>query len=215
MDYERKINLKFKMWAHFYDGVVLGLLRISGRCNPLVTLVSLMPEKPLQILDVCTGTAIPALAVSQARPQSKVIGIDLSTDMIAVANSKLKNNKAQNLPVVHMDATKMDFMDEEFDAVMVSFDLHEFPEPLIASVLEEMVRVLKSGGTLYITDYDNNIPSGKWPRFAFWLYLKIFEPKHIPWFLSINWYSVLDKIDLTVCEIYHCYFSKVIVALKR
>jgi len=152
------------------------------------------------------------LAVAIARPKSVIVGIDISIDMIAVAEAKLRRQNVQNISIMEMDATKLYFKDAEFDAVMVSFGLHEFPGRFLHAVLRETVRVLKPGGTLYITDYDYDGAKGALQRFAFWAYLKAVEPKHMPRFLSMDWHSILGNLGLKVSEIYWCYFSKVIVA---
>jgi len=59
----------------------------------------------------------------------------------------------------HMDASKMDYLDESFDTVCLSNSLHHLKD--MDTVLSEMMRVLKPGGTLIINEMicDNQSPS--------------------------------------------------------
>ncbi len=59
----------------------------------------------------------------------------------------------------HMDASKMDYSDESFDTVCLSNSLHHLKD--MDTVLSEMMRVLKPGGTLIINEMicDNQSPS--------------------------------------------------------
>jgi ubiquinone/menaquinone biosynthesis C-methylase UbiE len=42
-------------------------------------------KKREKVLDLCTGTATNALSIARRRPDTKVVGIDLSKDMLRVA----------------------------------------------------------------------------------------------------------------------------------
>ena len=80
-----------------------------------------------------------------------MIGIDLSSKMLDVAKKKRRED---NLSFMQMDASKMDFNDEEFDIVTVSLGLHDMPLEIRILVLNEVKRVLKKDGKLFILEYD-------------------------------------------------------------
>lgn len=61
-----------------------------------------------------------------------------------------KNFPDARISFKHMDASKMDFPDDSFDTVCLSNSLHHLKD--MDTVLSEMLRVLKPGGTLIINE---------------------------------------------------------------
>lgn len=127
-------------------------------------------DKPIQVLDVATGTADFAIAVSKKAAQgSHITGIDLSEGMLAVGR-----NKCQGLPIdlETGDAENLRFADASFDRVCVAFGVRNFEN--LKKGLTEMLRVLKPGGKLIILElsYPRN-------RFIFGFY-KFYSLKILP-----------------------------------
>lgn len=211
-EYTRKIKLKFKILAAFYDLFEIPF-RLNRAGNPRLALAKKIPNANLCILDVCTGTASGAIAVAEASPKNQIIGIDLSPDMIAVAENKIRNRGIKNISICEMDATKMTFEDEEFDIGMISFALHELEYELMISVLKEMGRVVKKSGTIYIIDYEREQGWFKSPMFS--VYLKVFEPPHLPRFLQYDWNEILQGIGFRLMEMEKYLFSKLIYARRN
>jgi ubiquinone/menaquinone biosynthesis C-methylase UbiE len=184
----------------------------AGRDNPRLALAAKVPDEPVRILDVCTGTASTALAVARTHPRAQIDGIDLSPDMLAVAAGKARRSGVRNLSVQGMDAARLTFADGEFDIAMVSFALHEMPEPVMLAVLGEMSRVLRAGGRLYIIDW-------AWDRSWFRnLFLRLelaFEPRHILQFLAHDWASLLQGVGLRLEAVERCRVSQLICARKE
>ncbi len=210
-NYVRAVKLKFKLLAAFYD--LFDLVFIFDRSsNPRLAFAREIPNKPLSILDVCVGTANSSLIVAEANHRNEITGIDLSPDMLAVADRKIRNRGIRNLSLLQMDATNMDFSDEEFDIVMVSFGLHELGYSLMMNILREIYRVLMNQGKLYIVDYERQSAPVK--SFIFSLYLKIFEPGHMKEFLNYDWTHVLESVGFQIMSIEKCLFSKLIRAAK-
>jgi demethylmenaquinone methyltransferase/2-methoxy-6-polyprenyl-1,4-benzoquinol methylase len=107
--------------------------------------------KTFRCLDVATGTGDVALAVSRKYPQVSVTGIDFSPAMIALAQKKALNHKNKHrLCFKHGDATCLDFPDNSFDVVIVSFGIRNIPDKNTA--LKELTRVLIPGGQLMILE---------------------------------------------------------------
>jgi len=211
-EYEGRIKLNFKILATFYDFFDVPF-RFNTTGNPRLGLAKKIPNAALRILDVCVGTANSAIAVAEANNQNQIIGIDLSPDMIAVAENKLRKLGIQNISILEMDATKMDFKDGEFDIAMVSFALHELSYELMMSILKEMSRVVKESGTLYIIDYAREERFFK--RLILSIHLKIFEPAHIPQFLRYDWNEILKSVGFRVIGAEKYLFSKLISASKN
>lgn len=211
-DYERQIKLKFKLLATFYDLFDLAFL-LDRKMNPRYALARKIPNEALRILDVCTGTASSSIVVAKVNGRNEIIGIDLSPDMIAVAEGKIRKRGIRNISIHQMDARKMRFQDGEFDVAMISFGLHELGYQLMLDILREMCRVLKDRGRLYIIDYERE--DGLVKNFAFSIFLRIFEPEHMPQFLKYDWVEILRGIEFQVNEIEKCSFSKLISATKQ
>ena len=100
-----------------------------------------------RLLDVGCGTGALLHAISLAWPKAHLAGVDVSSDMLAVARQRLggaielKQGLAHDLP----------FEDERFDVVVSSSVFHFVREPEAA--LAEMRRVLLRDGRLVITDW--------------------------------------------------------------
>jgi demethylmenaquinone methyltransferase/2-methoxy-6-polyprenyl-1,4-benzoquinol methylase len=206
--YERKIKRRFRFMALFYD-FCEPALGLSRRQNPRQALASKIPEGAPRILDVCTGTATSAIALARTHPRSEIVGVDLSPDMLAIAQDKLRKRGVDNVTIHAMDAAALDFPDGAFDAAAISFGLHEMAYGLMVEVLAETRRVVKDGGRLAIVDWDQE--GGLW-GLAQALFLKTLEPAHMPQFLRYDWVQILAGVGFHVLEMEECAFSKLISA---
>jgi demethylmenaquinone methyltransferase/2-methoxy-6-polyprenyl-1,4-benzoquinol methylase len=99
-----------------------------------------MRSKPALLLDMATGTGKMAQAVQ--RRGGKVVAVDLSPNMLAIARKK--TSKATPLLLGHV--LKLPFQDDSFDALTIAFALRDFPG--LAGPFREGYRVLKPGGKL-------------------------------------------------------------------
>lgn len=102
------------------------------------------------VLDVGTGTGrLPRALLFQPRFGGHVVGLDLSRRMLAYA-AHLTRPYAGRVTLIWQDARFLPFPDDTFDAV-TSLEMLEFtPHP--RAVLAEMVRVLRPGGVLLVTN---------------------------------------------------------------
>lgn len=101
------------------------------------------------ILDVATGTGrVPLLLLEQPTFNGKIIGLDASWRMLQLANEKVRpyHNRAA---LVQQTVDRLPFPANQFDAVTCLESLEFFPSDTRA--LQEMVRVLKPGGLLFVT----------------------------------------------------------------
>jgi demethylmenaquinone methyltransferase/2-methoxy-6-polyprenyl-1,4-benzoquinol methylase len=158
------------------------------------------------------GTALSAIILAKGNPNNQIIGIDLSPDMLAVARKKVQKQGLHNLTLQEMDATKMKFQNGMFDVVMISFGLHEMDLELMVKVLKEAFRVLKSKGQLLIIDY--SVGEGLIENHLFRVFLRIFEPNHMPQFLKYDWEGLLEEVGYSFKHIRNYLFSKLILATK-
>jgi ubiquinone/menaquinone biosynthesis C-methylase UbiE len=102
-----------------------------------------------RVLDVATGTGEAAiLAASHVGPSGRVVAIDVSRPMLAVAAQKIAK---QPIALLEMDAQALAFKDGSFDAVLCQLGLMFMPDA--AGALREWTRVLLTGSRLAVCVY--------------------------------------------------------------
>jgi SAM-dependent methyltransferase len=96
-----------------------------------------------RVLDVACGTGV--VAITAARRGANVSGLDLTPELLVRAR---ENSKIAELEIDWRegDAEALPFTDGEFDVVLSQFGHMFAPRPAV--VIGEMLRVLKSGGTI-------------------------------------------------------------------
>lgn len=103
------------------------------------------------ILDVASGTGDLAIAALKLNPQ-KVIGIDISTEMLNVGIKKIKRKGYQNLIELKKgDSENLEFDNNTFDAITAAFGVRNFEN--LNKGLSEMYRVLKPKGKIVILEF--------------------------------------------------------------
>ena len=202
-------KLFYKAMSEFYDLIDIVYFRDYDNSPRKVVFESIVNEE--KVLDLCTGTATNALKIAKSKPLSEIIGIDLSKDMLKIAQGKVKKSKVQNIKLYHMDATNMRFQDKFFDKILLSLVLHEVEENLAEKILTEAKRVLKDDGEIIVTEWEK---SRKFSRRALFLPIDILEPKPFMSFIEKDLYRYFERYGLKVVSEVHCDYSRVL-KLKR
>ncbi len=115
------------------------------------TIRKLRVYNPSLILDIATGTGDFAVAATKL-PEVKVIGIDISEGMLAVAREKIHKKKLdQRISVQKADSENLPFDDNSFDASVVGFGVRNFEHLKVG--LSEILRVLKPGSVFYVLEF--------------------------------------------------------------
>lgn len=131
---------EIKQYDLVYEQWFLGL--------PLAQALETVPA-PL-VLDVGTGTGrLPRALLFQPAFQGRVVGLDLSRRMLAEAARRLRPYGGQ-VALIWQDAQTLPFPDDTFDAVTCLEVLEFTPRP--RAVLKELVRVLRPGGVLLVSN---------------------------------------------------------------
>jgi phosphatidylethanolamine/phosphatidyl-N-methylethanolamine N-methyltransferase len=135
----------YRLFSGSYD-LVFGPVFHPGRKEA----VRLANDRPGQrILEVGVGTG---LSLPYFRADARVTGIDVSAEMLAKARRRVERRKlAQVEALLVMDAEKMTFEDNAFDAVLALYVASVVPDP--AQFAAEMRRVCKPGGTILIVNH--------------------------------------------------------------
>jgi ubiquinone/menaquinone biosynthesis C-methylase UbiE len=105
-----------------------------------------------RVLDVCCGSgasAIPAAKI--VGPGGSVVGVDLAENLLELARTKARQLGIDNARFQSGDMTNLTFESQKFDAVICVFGIFFVPEMEVA--LQELKRVLKTGGALAITTW--------------------------------------------------------------
>ena len=111
----------------------------------------LKKEQPKKILDIATGTGDFALEALSLRPDS-ITGVDISEGMLEVGRKKIKERGVENIINLQVgDSENLQFSDNTFDAVIVSFGVRNFED--LEKGLSEMYRVLKPNATVVIIEF--------------------------------------------------------------
>lgn len=106
---------------------------------------------PKRVLDLATGTCDLAIAIAKGIEGVKVTGTDISTEMVEVGRVKVaKRGLSERIELGIADAENLPYGDGEFDAVTVGFGVRNFVHK--DQSLNEMARVLRSGGVVEILE---------------------------------------------------------------
>jgi len=104
-----------------------------------------------RVLDVGTGTAQIPIEISRRRNDLRITAIDLASHMLQVAQRNvIAAGLTPQIRLEQVDAKALPYADADFDAVISNSILHHIPEPRMA--FREMVRVLRTGGGLFVRD---------------------------------------------------------------
>lgn len=116
-------------------------------------LVKLVAErKPTNIVDIATGTGDVAISMAINIPTSQIVGIDLSEEMLKVAQQKIERLSIKpNIRFLCEDAENLSLFSDTFDVVTISFGIRNFEN--IDKGLSECYRILKKGGSLFIMEF--------------------------------------------------------------
>jgi ubiquinone/menaquinone biosynthesis C-methylase UbiE len=139
---ERAIQFYYKLRRKSYD---FQWAMDPGYAKGLNRLVELTIEPDDRVLDVGCGTG--SATVLAAENASKVIGIDLSPDMIELGVEKTKKKGLSNIELVSTSVE--DYRPKElFDKVISSFMIPHVKPALRPSIYSCMYSFLKPGGTV-------------------------------------------------------------------
>jgi len=122
------------------------------------------------ILDVCTGSGDIAIFIAKKFPSCRIVGIDASEKMIALARQRAKD--FPNITFEIGSALHLPFDNHMFDRTVISFGLRNVAD--LGQCLSEMKRVTKQGG--FVSSLDCGKPQNTMIKVFHALYLSSVIP---------------------------------------
>jgi phosphatidylethanolamine/phosphatidyl-N-methylethanolamine N-methyltransferase len=135
----------YRRWAGVYDAVFGGVSAFGRR--RAVASVNRLPGP--RVLEVGVGTG---LALPHYRRDLRVVGIDLSREMLEKAQERVRAERLGHVTgLLEMDAEHMAFRDDSFDIAVAMFTASVVPNA--RTLFAEMSRVVRPGGQLLFVNH--------------------------------------------------------------
>jgi ubiquinone/menaquinone biosynthesis C-methylase UbiE len=138
-----------------YDSVSRSPLFSFIRWEVLRQLRKYRPEGTL--LDAGCGPGYLDRAIAMKYPQLKIIGIDVSKEMLELATRQASSSKVNSrISYQEADVQKLPFKNDSMDFVVSTLSMHHLARP--EEALGEIFRILKPRGQLFIFDLRRDTP---------------------------------------------------------
>ena len=201
---------KYK-FSSFYD--LTDVLYFNREQNsPRTALLSLIPDRPVHVLDLCAGTGSNSLVIAKNKAEAKITALDLSVNMLTIADKKIKKGNIKNIELLVADACNTGFENNTFDVILLSLVLHEIAEDLRQAIINEAKRILRYDGKIIVIEWKQ--PVKLFQRLMFFT-IKSMEPTCFKAFLYTDQVDYFHTFGLKTLEIQNCDYTQVFALSKR
>jgi len=139
------VKAAYRRYAGFYNAIFGPVLQ-PGR-KAVIEALDCKPGH--RVLEVGVGTG---LALDLYPPGVKVVGIDVSREMLEKARRRVAKRRFTHVEaLLEMDAEAMSFADASFDRIVAMYVLPVVPNP--GRLLAELHRVCKPDGEIYLVNH--------------------------------------------------------------
>jgi len=167
---ENSIIKSYKRVSGFYD-VTFGQVFRPGQ-KAIIKKMNCSSKDNVLEIGIGTGSSL------QYYPdKTKVVGIDLSPDMLDLAKKRIIKDSVQNKHILLMNGEELTFADNTFDKVVGMYVVSVTQDP--KKLIEEMKRVCKSDGDIYIVNHFSNETDNR--------LVKMFEKSLMPISKLLGW----------------------------
>jgi demethylmenaquinone methyltransferase/2-methoxy-6-polyprenyl-1,4-benzoquinol methylase len=165
------IKLIYRKRASAYNNSIKLFNLIGWRVNfyRIKAVDALNLKKGDTVVDLCCGTGLNFPHLQNAiGAEGKIIGVDLSSDMLKVAERQVKNNGWGNVTLVNSDAAQYQFP-KNINGIVTSYAITLIPE--YDSIITRGSYTLSKGGRFVILDFKK---PDSWPEWFSKLMLALF-----------------------------------------
>jgi phosphatidylethanolamine/phosphatidyl-N-methylethanolamine N-methyltransferase len=134
----------YRFYAPLYDRLFGAIFEPGRRALAEAACAS----QPRSLLEVGVGTG---LTLCQYPCDCEIIGIDVSAEMLKIAQCRVDELQERNIQLALMNAEAMDFPDGYFDCVVLPYVLSVTPNP--ERLVAEIRRVCRKDGTIVIVNH--------------------------------------------------------------
>ena len=194
---QNSIIKSYKRVSSFYD-LTFGQVFRPGQKAIIKKMDCIESDNVLEI-GIGTGSSL------QYYPkETKVVGIDISPDMLEVAKKRIIKDKIHNKHILLMNGERLSFPDNSFDKVVGMYVVSVTQNPQV--LVEEMKRVCKNDGDIYIVNHFSTEQDNP--------FVKMFEKGLMPiskilgWkpyfpFDEFNAYANLDVLEMSKVNLFN------------
>ena len=194
---QNSIIKSYKRVSSFYD-LTFGQVFRPGQ-KAIIKKMDCMESDNILEIGIGTGSSL------QYYPkETKVVGIDISPDMLEVAKKRIVKDNIQNKHILLMNGERLSFPDNSFDKVVGMYVVSVTQNPQI--LVEEMKRVCKNDGDIYIVNHFSTEQDNP--------FVKMFEKGLMPiskilgWkpyfpFDEFNAYANLDVLEMSKVNLFN------------
>lgn len=179
--------------------------------NPRKILLNKIPNNDINLLEIAIGTGKNSILLAKNRPKLNIVGIDISQEMLKIAQNNLEKEKISNVELINMNATNMAFKYETFDVIVISLLFHELKSDVANKILEECKKILKSDGKILLLEWEE--PKKLFQKLMF-LLIKLSEPKEFKEFIKKDLDNYFNENGFQIKSIEYGDYSKVVEIIK-
>ena len=149
----------YTRWAWLYDFVAVNTPGIGAIRRAAVDHLNVQPGDTVVEMGCGSGANLPLLR-QQVGPEGRVIGVDMSPGVLAVARDRINRHGWSNVHVVRGDATQPP-LDEGVDGVFASLVVGMFDDS--AAVVDSWADLVGPGGRIGLFDLARSSRQGARP----------------------------------------------------
>ena len=169
---------RWQRYLHLTLSRAVGALRMTG---------------PASVLDVGCGTGEFEQLAHQRFPEARLVGIDVTPAMLAMARGKFPD--ATWVTFLLAQAEDLPVASERFDAVVSCSMLHHVEEP--ERLLRECARVLRPGGQLVVVDWCRDFLQNRLRHY----WLRLVKPSYVKMYRAAEVVELAAPLGLAVEDV--------------
>ena len=140
--------LSFNWLTPLYDPLLRWVMREETFKRKLVQRANIQPQ--MKVLDLGCGTGTLTLMLKRAHPEAQITGLDGDSEVLDIARNK---SRGADIQWDEGLASSLPYPDSAFDRVVTSLVIHHLVTDDKRRAFEEVYRVLKPNGELYVLDF--------------------------------------------------------------